>query len=286
MSTSTLTTSGDLATDKPSAAVVSVTPEIAARWLSKNLRNRNVRAAVVDSYARDMKAGRWQITGEAVKFATTGELIDGQHRLHAVIKAETPVMLFVVRGLTPSAQDVMDTGSKRAASDMLALNGHKNATVTAAAARLLLHLEQQAKADTRHISRTFTNTEIAACVERNPGIESAASAAMALREIDVSPSVLAVAWMKLSAVSAPDCADFFNSLAQNATNGHGDPRNTLLKRLLAARRNGERLTQGAQLAFIVRAWNAWRKGQELTILRAKASNSRGGSVNVVIPKAI
>lgn len=287
MSTSTLGIADDLATDKPSASVILVTPEMAGRWLGKNHHNRNVKANVVRAYARDMVAGNWQITGEAVKFATTGELIDGQHRLHAIIAADVAVMIFVVRGLSTAAQDVMDTGSKRAASDMLHLNGHKNATIIAAAARFVLHLEQQAKADARKVSRVFTNTEISACVEAHPGLESAASAAMALsKQIDIPPSVLAVAWLRLSAVEPTDCADFFNALANNSTSGHGDPRNTLIKRLQSARRSGERLTQGAQLAFIVRAWNAWRKGEQLTILRAKVNDKAGSSANVAIPKAI
>lgn len=274
--------STDLATDKPSASVVAVNPEIATRWLGKNLRNRNVRSAHVANLARDMAAGRWQITGEAVKFATTGELIDGQHRLHAVIQSGATVMLFVVRGLAPAAQNVMDTGSKRSSSDMLGLNGHKNASTVAATARLALHLSQTD--DTRAARSSFTNTEIAEWVAAHPEVESAASAASALKgHVDAAPSALAVSWMLLSESSPSDCAEFFNSVAQSATNGKGDPRAALISRLSNARRNGERLTQPAQVALIVRSWNAWRKGEKLDILRIRAA-ANGGSVNVRIPR--
>lgn len=284
----TTTARQDALTDgKPSASVVAVTPDVAARWLGKNLRNRNVRASHVHNLARDMAAGRWQITGEAIKFATTGELIDGQHRLHAVIESGATVMLFVVRGLAPSAQDVMDTGSKRSSSDMLGLHGHKNSTTIAAAARLALHIGTSS--DTRAVRSTFTHTEIAQWVENHPEVESAASAAMALKGyIEASPSVLTVAWMWLSKADPQACADFFNSIAQSQTQGLGDPRSALIKRLAHARRNSERLTATAQLSFIVRAWNAWRKGEQLTILRAKAASSKvaDGATHVVIPRPL
>ena len=56
------------ATEKVTSSVTLVTPDTAERWLSKNHNNRNVKRAVVNAYARDMAAGRWQITGEAIKF--------------------------------------------------------------------------------------------------------------------------------------------------------------------------------------------------------------------------
>lgn len=271
----------DIAASKPSASVVVVTPEIAARWIAKNLRNRNIRKAVVNAYARDMKSGNWQLTGEAVKFDRNGDLIDGQHRLMAIIQSEQSVPLFVVRGLSPNAQDVMDSGSKRQASDALHLSGYRNAHIVAAAARLELSLTGDTVG-----GRTFTNSEIAEWVTGNPGIEDAAAASMNLRTIDLSPSVITVAWHRLSQIDPLDCAEFWASLANNATNGAGDPRNTLLKRVASARRSGERLAQTVQLNFVIRAWNAWRGGRELHVLRDRASNGKGSSTTVSIPKAV
>ncbi len=53
---------------KPSASVVMVDPETARRWLGRNTHNRRIRLRVVAAYARDMSAGNWHITGEAIKF--------------------------------------------------------------------------------------------------------------------------------------------------------------------------------------------------------------------------
>lgn len=268
---------------KPSASVVVVTPEIASRWLAKNAKNRNIRSSVVAAYARDMAGGNWQLTGEAVKFDRSGNLIDGQHRLMAVVRAGVSVPLFIVRGLSAEAQDVMDSGAKRQAADALHLNGHKNASVVAACARLALALSKGPGA----VKNAWTNSEIAEWVDANPGVEEAAANATNLRKvIDLSPSVIALTWLTFSEINADDCAEFWSSIANNSTEGPGDPRNTLIRRVAAARRSGERLTQPTQVMFVTRAWNAWRKGAELHILRDRASNGKGGATTVAIPKAV
>lgn len=272
-------------TTKPSASLVNITPKMAGDWLSKNDHNRNVRSAVVSAYARDMEAGNWQVTGEAIKFNCDGSLLDGQHRLLAIIRSGQTVPILVVKGLPRTAQDVMDTGAKRAAADMLKLNGYINSTVLASAARLLLVLRETTSSSTGNAYRTFTNTEIAEFVKENPELQDAANAASSLyKHIDLTPSVLAVVWHWLNKANPEACAEFFGTIAENATSGAGDPRNTLIRRLGTARRNGEHLTQATQLSFVVRAWNAWRAGDKLSILKDRASDGKGGSTAVSIPK--
>lgn len=275
----------DISSGKPSASVVVITPEVASRWIAKNLKNRNIRSAAVNAYARDMERGNWQLTGEAVKFDTSGNLIDGQHRLMAVIKSGASVPMFVVRGLAPAAQDVMDSGSKRQAADALHLGGYKNAATVAAAARLAMTVD--AGTAGRGGNKAFTHSEIAEWVDANPDIEAGAATAMQVKGfVDLNPSVIAVAWLQQSRIDREACSEFWTSLANNATDGPGDPRNTLIRRLSSARRSGERLPQHVQLGFVIRAWNAWRKGSELHVLRDRASNGKGGSTAVSIPKAV
>lgn len=86
-------------TDEPTAVVIDVTPELARVWLRANTRNRNTRERAVTEYARDMVAGHWNLNGEAIKFAYDGSLLDGQHRLRAVIEADATVQMLVVVGL-------------------------------------------------------------------------------------------------------------------------------------------------------------------------------------------
>lgn len=100
-----------------------VTPEQATKWLEANVSNRSVRPSRVKQYAEAMTEGKWLYTADPIRFDEDGRLIDGQHRLMAVAKAGVPVELQVVRGLSRDAQDAVDTGAARTASDALKVRG-------------------------------------------------------------------------------------------------------------------------------------------------------------------
>lgn len=267
---------------QPVATVATVTPTDAARWLEANTRNRTIRPFVVAAYARDMAAGRWQFNGEAIKFAADGTLLDGQHRLHAVVKSGATITVLIVNGLPPETQDVMDSGAKRQAADALRLAGMKNPTLVAATARLALNIERSnGKRNTA--SGSFTNPEILTYIEEHPGLIDAGIAAAHYRDrIDLHTSVLAYSWWRFGNVSAKATGEFFESVANAQTNGTGDPRAALIQRLRTARRNNERLSQHAQVSLTFRAWNAWRKGQP--VQRLQVESRSGEPLPIPVPR--
>lgn len=266
--------------DHPTAAIVEVTPALAERWLGTNRRNRNLRPRIVRAYANDMSNGRWEMTGESVKFDTQGNLIDGQHRLNAVIAAGVAVPLFVVRGLDPAVQDVMDTGTKRLASDALKLDGYRYAVNLAAAARFAMAHNNGELKKLGRVQAAYTTSQIKDFVANEPDLVDALEQAVHLR-VDVPVTVQAVAFWLIARVDPDACAVFFSTLANNQTDGVGDARNTLLRRLASARRNNETLTPAVQLGLVLRAWNAWRKHQHITQLPIA---SRQGTVAIPEPK--
>lgn len=103
-----------------------ITPEIAKEYLTKvdpTLKNRPINKRYVDLYARDMKAGKWRITHQGIAFDKDGFLRDGQHRLNAIIKSNTPVIMVVSRGLEDNSYIGIDSGLKRNTKDILTLSG-------------------------------------------------------------------------------------------------------------------------------------------------------------------
>jgi len=100
-----------------------ITPEQATKWLEGNVHNRALRDSTVMRYARDMKAGKWLLTHQAIAFNDEGVLIDGQHRLFAVIEAGVTVSMMVAWGVVDEAQAVIDGGLVRSAVDQIKL-GH------------------------------------------------------------------------------------------------------------------------------------------------------------------
>ena len=117
-----------------------VTPEKAQEWLKLNpSNNRTISVRMVSRYARDMAEGRWNRTHQGIAFDVNGDLVDGQHRLHAVVQAGVPVHMLVVRGLGVDLRASIDQGLSRTAAYLTGLQ-----TYDVAAVRILFWLNDGA----------------------------------------------------------------------------------------------------------------------------------------------
>lgn len=121
---------------KRSDDVINVDPALAFRWLEGNTHNRPLNQAHVERLARDMKAGRWRLTHQGIAFDTTGLLIDGQHRLCAVIEADTSVRMRVFFNEPPDNRHVLDTGERRSNLHVLSITGQVGKLTTCLLATL------------------------------------------------------------------------------------------------------------------------------------------------------
>jgi len=92
-----------------------VSPAQSAAWLEANVHNRKLAQTVVDKYAKDMTAGRWRYTHQAIIFDTTGKMLDGQHRSWACVQSGVSFDTDVVFGADPEVQDFIDDGFVRTA---------------------------------------------------------------------------------------------------------------------------------------------------------------------------
>lgn len=102
-----------------------VTPQMAKNWLSVNTINRNLNKRLVNHYARQMKEGLWELTGEPLIFSS-GKLLDGQHRLSALIQANVEIYFLCVFNINEDTFKVMNTGKSRSASEIFDISGIKN----------------------------------------------------------------------------------------------------------------------------------------------------------------
>ena len=122
--------------------VIRVGPSIAHEWLDYNEGNRNVNHSYVRRYAEMMQNGKWMLSPDAIAFDTKGRLINGQHRLLAVIKSGTSHEFYVVRGLQSEVFDRTDTGRPRNAGQILDIAGYENYRQLAAVIRLVMAFER------------------------------------------------------------------------------------------------------------------------------------------------
>jgi len=102
-----------------------ITPQNANALLNNNHElNRNVKHNIVASYAEQMSADEWHpASGEAIKISDNGILVDGQHRLHGVIKSGVPTTFLVIEGVPACAFTAIDDGVPRSLADALQISG-------------------------------------------------------------------------------------------------------------------------------------------------------------------
>lgn len=104
-----------------------VTPSIAELYLGKMIQNRNIKESNIIKLTESIKKGYWNAeNGEFIKIDKNGKLIDGQHRLRAVIKANTSIYMSFIFDCDPSSYQSLDIGISRSFGDILKMKGYKN----------------------------------------------------------------------------------------------------------------------------------------------------------------
>lgn len=131
---------------KENINLVLFTPEMATEIISKPSTNfRSVKRPVVNQYAKDMENGNWTFCGDTIKFDKDGNLIDGQHRLRAIIKSGIPQYFYKVEELDPESARVMDSGFKRSVNDYLKSQSAAYETGAASIIRQVETFKKQSK---------------------------------------------------------------------------------------------------------------------------------------------
>jgi hypothetical protein len=262
-----------------------ITPERAREWIRRHEQivgaerianggkardNRPLRFETgVDKYARDMKAGRWHRNGETVKIARNETIVDGQHRLHACVRAGVPFWSVVVTGVEPEAQDTVDAGLPRRFSDQLAIANEKNASLLASVTRWSLRWLHGMRSGGGGGGYQPTQVEMLDYLDADPRLRIAADfAARARLEFrPVRATVWAMAWMVLHGTDHLAAEVFLERAVDGADLPSGHPVLALRNRMVNAKAIGERLTEHEQLALFCLAWNAFREDRKLSRLQ-------------------
>lgn len=109
----------------------------ALEWLSQNTNNRKIQVSHRNALVRDIKAKEFLLSSHPICFGVSGRLLNGQHRLTALLAAseenpEATIDILVVRGL-PDEDAAFATYDLHARRPPSLKDGEKNDTVIAIA---------------------------------------------------------------------------------------------------------------------------------------------------------
>ena len=253
--------------------------------LGSNTRNRKLRANRVNTYALDMLKGNWLTTGDTIKLSKDGALLDGQHRLAALIQACTEgardadgtelapqprlkLSLVVVRGLDDDAQEAVDTGAARSLADILELNRmEKNASYLATALRVIYAWTAGARKTIAKRNQA-TNQTYLSFFDENPDtfreLVTRVHAEYQPGDRLVPPSILMLTHYLFEELGDPGDTEHFFARLQDGQDLHeGDPIYELRKALKKRLDERTHRTIAVILALVIKAWNAYRLGETL-----------------------
>lgn len=128
---------------------VKISPETAKVLVGEqiNCKNRKLTASTVKVYQNQMDNDEWvEYTAEAIKISSSGTLIDGQHRLQALVNAGKTYDFLIATGLTEKTIHVLDTGKKRSPGDVLNINGVEHSSIKSSAITTYFHIKKNKKA--------------------------------------------------------------------------------------------------------------------------------------------
>lgn len=248
-----------------------ITPQDAERLLQTNTGNRTIRKNRVALYAKQIINGQWRATGEAIKFSKTGRLIDGQHRLHAIVAAGIPAQFLVIRDLEDDVFKVLDSGLTRGASDVVRALGMGSATDASAITRMYLVASSGLNPANTNVMSLVTKTDIANFVEANKELLSDTTAISRNTRNAVGGATTAWGAARLLAsdtVGVEEFDKFVAGVTSGAGLDAGDPRLALrnwLSRNFKPTASG--VTSAVHLGTYMKAFVAYLRGERIHMLR-------------------
>lgn len=147
-----------------------ITPKKAKELLDKSrgFSNRKIKVEAVKMLTRDIIDGNWQQdNAETIKITSKGVVIDGQHRLTAIINAKKGVKLWVARGVKESTVDTIDRGSIRSIRDVLSMHGYRDPSVTQTAFRLIKAYLDSGMVSMASKKTKYSSNEVLSFIEDN-----------------------------------------------------------------------------------------------------------------------
>lgn len=252
--------------------VLTITPDFAKDLIGhKHEHQRSVRHRHVEYLADAMKNGRWRYTMDPIRLDDNLQVIDGQHRLLAVIKSGRPQKFLVAILTDPEAFYALDQGVSRSLNDIRATLGKKQISRTLIGAILLEHRGFTPRSSQNVVSKEDTDRIIDAfplmeevrylekvgvrCKVQGVGSMAAAIAAMRVNKIEALKFFSAVFQMTsvIDDKEVHQAHMLYLFLRNTREKGGG-------------RTSGEHYIMEAAYKSI-RAWNAWRRGEMITKLQ-------------------
>lgn len=254
-----------------STVELTITPETAAAMLTTNAMNRPISRAHVERLSGAMQRGEWELNGATIKVASTGRLLDGQHRLTACVESGRPFKTLVVRGLPESAFCTIDQIARsRKISDVLAIETGANMKNVVAALVVLYQMRTLGEV-TVSVGKACNGFSVSVAREmlhKHQGIVESVSVS---NSIPMFRNAQCAALHYLFGIVDGDLAGEFAEVLRSGSTKLRRPFNMFREGLIRLRATSAVPSRRDASARAIKAFNAERIGKSVSILTWRAN---------------
>lgn len=237
-----------------------VTPEIAGSLLDHNNINRPLRQFHVSRIAAQIADGKWMFNGDTIKISDDGDVLDGQHRLWAILEAKQPVETIIVRGIQREAFSTIDAiRQARSGGDTIARMGAPRYRNNIAGALSWMLRWQRGVLETYRDPRNrIENSDIEKAFVKHPTIERAVERVMPLRGT-VNVGIISFVYYVLANKNQELSERLLSTLENPVASPIDDPFYRL-RAYFTADYTGKKKSPLIDIALTIKACNAAHKG--------------------------
>lgn len=239
------------------ASFITVGPALAKQALETYHETyRKLRPTYVEGLSRDMRNGFW-LPGSTLLFTKneeTGdqEMVDGQHRYHALIESNTEQEFLVVTGLPRASYNVTDVGKPRGYGDLLRQRGYSGNIRPA----LVQMMHKGINGPSLTTTKRYTNNELDITHDLYvDSISRAVAMAATTRRKWLSETVSAYAWWSLSQIDKEKAYEFLIGVFEGENLRQGMPAYHLRLKLQNVYESNTVLDRMEFMNLIYDAWN-------------------------------
>lgn len=264
-----------LISTKAEIVLMHITPEYAKYLLQMNTGNfRRCNPNKVDEYTEQMRRGEWDTTGDTIKI-TDGVLIDGQHRLEAIVKSGKAQTIAIAWNIAKASVHI-DRGQTRTPQQWITHQGIPNANQVAAAARLILQhnanqwaLKSWSSARNKLTDQQLVdfvakeNNRLQACLQMTAGCSRLIPSSMG-----TAICYLATDWKGIGYPDKNELLAWFWGVMKTGIGEEGDAPLLLREKMIAdSTVKTRRMDRDYRRWIATKAWNACALGEPINSLR-------------------
>lgn len=251
-------------------SIKNISPANAAKILdAKNIQNRSISKTKVYEYTKAMRNGDWLFNGDSIRVSSEGVLLDGQHRLTALVKSNTSQYFVVIENMHKEVGLTIDTGKNRSGGDVLSLElGVKKGVAAVISGAIKIFY--------RHgIGKTFSNTGTdrlsnVQIIEQYKQNKELVNYCVNWMDENISKqgailqkSEMLGLLMILSDIDQDECATFCEMVFCGLGINNVCSQSHLRDYLLLCKSKMKPSTQTQRLHTIIKVWNSVRSGRDI-----------------------